>query len=414
MNSRLVLAMAISIACLRPAHAWINAPDLPPAPAVKKALLDHPSVREAALQLPLEQANRRRLAAGPYEYNVNVAGQRRKVNEPPDQFNEWAVGVDRTLRLPGKAKLDATLGDQGLVRAQLAYGNAIQSTARTLLKAWFGWLREKAQAGEWQTQLAVLREQLRVTALRAKKGDAAKLDVGLMEAAVAQADFALKQAQARERVAANEVAVQFPPIPLSEQAPRPVPEPLAQGLDYWRERVQQGSYELQLARAESERLRLTGARAAAERTPDPTVGLRYGSERGGDERIVTLNLSIPIPSAARSAAASAARTEWQMAAQREANVLQRLNTEAANQYVQAQGAYDSWQSMRVAADRMQSNADLTARAYQLGERGMLDVLVARRQLVEARLAARLAEIDAAEARYRLLLEANELWPMPAQ
>ena len=38
------------------------------------------------------------------------------------------------------------------------------------------------------------------------------------------------------------------------------------------------------ARAETERLRLLASRAAADRRPDPSIGVRLGSERGGAER----------------------------------------------------------------------------------------------------------------------------------
>lgn len=54
---------------------------------------------------------------------------------------------------------------------------------------------------------------------------------------------------------------------------------------------------------------------------------------------------------------------------------------------------------------------MTARAYALGEAGLTDLLIARRQAIEARLAATVARIDAAEARYGLLLDAHQLWPL---
>ncbi len=52
-----------------------------------------------------------------------------------------------------------------------------------------------------------------------------------------------------------------------------------------------------------------------------------------------------------------------------------------------------------------------ARAYALGEIGLADVLTARRLAIEARLAAITAQLEAAQARYRLLLDAHQLWPL---
>jgi hypothetical protein len=52
---------------------------------------------------------------------------------------------------------------------------------------------------------------------------------------------------------------------------------------------------------------------------------------------------------------------------------------------------------------------MTARAYQLGEGSLSDLLSNRRLANEAQLAARLVQLDALELRYRLLLDAHRLW-----
>ncbi len=58
---------------------------------------------------------------------------------------------------------------------------------------------------------------------------------------------------------------------------------------------------------------------------------------------------------------------------------------------------------------LRQNAELVARAYSLGESSLGETLVARRQALEASLAESLARLDANEARYRLLLDAHQLW-----
>ncbi len=54
---------------------------------------------------------------------------------------------------------------------------------------------------------------------------------------------------------------------------------------------------------------------------------------------------------------------------------------------------------------------MTARAYQLGEGSLSDLLTARRLANEAQLASRLTQLDALELRYRLLLDAHRLWDL---
>jgi outer membrane protein TolC len=58
---------------------------------------------------------------------------------------------------------------------------------------------------------------------------------------------------------------------------------------------------------------------------------------------------------------------------------------------------------------MTRSAELTARAYQLGEGSLGEVLTAQRLAIDARLAATSVQFEAVEARYRLLLDAHELW-----
>lgn len=64
-----------------------------------------------------------------------------------------------------------------------------------------------------------------------------------------------------------------------------------------------------------------------------------------------------------------------------------------------------------AAQAMRSNAELVAKAYSLGESSLSDSLSARRFALESSLAENLAQLDANEARYRLLLDAHQLWPL---
>ncbi len=404
-------ALLVTILIYAPNAVSADPTDLPALASVASALKLRPAVREAALQGNLADSNRQRLQAGPYELNVVMNAQRRRIGSPPDKYNEWDVGLERQLRLPGKARLDTEIGELGVAQAKLIYDQAIQSGARQLLKLWFSWARENTQSQEWQIQAELLREQLRITERRANKGDVARLDVGLAEAALAQADFSLQQARGRERLAANEITLQYPGIGLPDQLRLTTPEALARGLDYWRPLIQRNNADLNLAYSESKRLSLVSKRAVSDATPDPTLGMRYGSERSGEERIVGIGITIPIPIGTRSAAISAAQAEIQMAAQREAIVLQRGELDLANIFTQAQTALTSWQSMRSAAENIQRNADLMQRAYSLGERGLFDVLAARRQLIETRLTTTIAQIDAIEARYRLLFEAGELWPL---
>ncbi len=385
--------------------------DLPSAEVVDRVLAAHPSVQAAAAGVRAAQASRDQLVAGGHEFNVRLGAQQRRTDEDGQRFHEWDVGLERPLRLPGKARLDGEIGAQGVTRAELAHLDARHESARMLLKNWFGWLRSRAEAQQWEEQVALLRDQFNVIDKRVKAGDAARLDRHQAEAALAQAGAAHAQAQARSAIAANEVRLRFPGIALPERPVLREPQAPEQGAEFWREQILAHNHELALARTEARRGQLGAARSDADRQPDPTVGLRYASERSGAERIVGVSVAIPLPGQGRSAAADFSRANAEAAANREAGVLNKLEAEAANAWLAARSSHDNWQILRRAAERVEASAELVARGYALGEGGLSEVLIARRLAIESRLAATAAQLEAGEAHYRLLLDSHRLWPM---
>lgn len=385
-------------------------PDLPSQQTIKEAMDNSPMVQAAQAGIKLEEANARKLNAGPYEFTAKLTEQQRRVRES-GSFNEWDAALERGLRLPGKAAIDQQLGVQGISLAKLAYGDALHESGRDLLRRWFAWRQEHVQAKQWQNQVAALGEQLAIVRKRVVAGDAPQLEVSLSEAALAQAEYALRQAKLREQTAATDVTERYVEITLPGDPAVVEPEPLQEGLDYWREKILEHNHELALVRGEVQRAQLHLNRSSADKTPDPTVGINYSSERDGEEHVTGLFVSIPLPGEARRASESGALAQAEIAAHNEAKTLRRLGAEITNAYNSAVAAYDGWQKAKAAADGMQRNAELMTRAYSLGEMGLPEVLLARRQALEAGLAAALAQLNARESRYRLLLDAHQLWPL---
>lgn len=392
-------------AAAAPADAY---PDLPPQAVVASVLAGHPDVLAAKSGVRYEESNRSRLEAGEHEFSVSVGSARRRT-DTSRHLNEWDVAVERPIRLPGKARLDGELGELGVAQAQSSLGDAMHETARGLLRAWFGWLKARAQYDEWSSQVSLLRRQGEVAARRVRAGDAPRLEQTLAEASTAQAEAAALQAQLRASVAAAELTQHYPGIAPPEKPVLSSPAPLEKTLEYWRERILQHNHELAAARAEVKRRQTLIARSQAEEMPDPTVGVRHASESGGSERVTGVYLSIPLPGRARAAATEGARAQLDMAVQKEAALLRKLNAEISASHAGAAAAYAGWRKAQEAAQAMARNAELIARAYALGEAGLSDTLNARRLAVESRLASSTAQLDATEARYRLMLDAHLLW-----
>jgi outer membrane protein TolC len=395
-----------------PSLAAEPTPNLPPAEIVIRVLRANPVVQAAGSQLQAEEANRSRLESGQYEWNVRLGGQQRKTypnNNSNERFSEWNAALERPLRLPGKASVDAELGAAGVNLATTAQGDALHETSRNLLKSWFVWLRENAAAKQWAEQVALLGQQTRAVQRRQQLGDAAKLETIQGEAALAQAQAQHSQAQLRERTASEDLRRRFPGLPL--EAPARIAEPsVIEGEEAtWLAEILEHSHELGLARGETQKAQMLADRSRRDRLPDPTLGVHVSSERGGEEHVVGAYISIPLPGGARRSGADAAFARANAASFHEAYSVQNVSAAAGALYHSAKAARASWQANQGAAEKLTRAAEMTARAYQLGEGSLSDLLSNRRLANEAQLAARLAQLDALELRYRLLLDAHRLW-----
>lgn len=387
--------------------------DLPPRAQVAHALAANPLLEAAGARIEAAEAHSRGLAAGPHEWTLRLTEQRRTVRAPPEgRFGEWNLGLERSLRLPGKGELDRQLGAAGIHSARLQHGDAQHEARRLLLAGWFEWLREAAAVRQGQRQRELLARQAGLLARRVALGDAPRLERLQADAALAQAEAQLAQARGRADVAAEQLRRLYPTLRLPA-APAPLAPPAIEGdAAGWIAEILAHDHELGVARADSARARLAASRADAERWPDPGVAVHVGNERGGEERLVGLTLSIPLPGEGRRAEADMALAEARASAYREAAVLRRVEAGAAALYRRAGALAAGWQSQQRAADALSESAELSERAWQLGEGRLVDTLNARRLAHEAELAARLAQLDASEARYRLLLDAHRLWEEP--
>ena len=387
--------------------------DLPPEAAVRAAIESQPSVLAARAGVAEREAAARALEAGTYELNLRLSADRRHEEASDQNLPEYALDLERPFRIGRKAELDRQLGRQGVARAKLVVGDAVHEASRELLRGWFDWLRAAAQARDWGVQGQLLEQELDSVDRRVRRGDAPSQERLLAESAFEQASSQALLAQAKAEAAAVQLSTSFPGIAVPASAPPVELRPLEGDLQTWRARVVEHNHELAVARTEAKRLQVAAARADANRLPDPTLGLRASSERGGAEHTLGLSVAIPLPGEARAANARGASAEEEAALQREAAVLRRLEAQAGALYTIASRSYDAAQRAESAADGLRRNAELAARAYSLGELNLAEAIAARRFAVEARLAASLASLDAAEARYRLMLDAHELWPIDA-
>jgi outer membrane protein TolC len=394
---------------------WLAAPALaqnylPPDEQVHAALQAQPEVRAAAARVDAASATRRALAVGSPEFEASVTAQRRRVNDEARSYNEWEGQISRAIRLPSKTRLDEQIGDSTRDVAGRRREDAEPPAARRLLDAWMGWLRSALAAGQTAAQESLLEREKTALARRVALGDAARRELDLMSAEhalLAAQSITARDAALAARQTLNAV---FPPIVTPPEPPAlPEPQPLPDGLQAWRERIVSESAEIAIAEGEAARLSKVAERARANRTPDPTVGLRVLSERGGGERVAGVILSVPFGGSFRDALAETESANA-AAAEAEAAGVRRETEQAAWLVVQAADSQRrQWQAHQQALTAQTAAVTRTRRAWELGEASLGEYLLAQRNLHQARLAEAQARVDALQAALRVRVDAHQLW-----
>lgn len=403
------LIICLSIGLPAQAAVQLSAPDdLPAASAVDAVLDTHPDVRAAQARVAASRAEGRRLHAGENEYQAR-AGYTRRDERGASAMTDWQVGIERGLRLPGKAKLDGEAAAALLAQSLERVGEARHEAARDLLIAWYAALRGQSEAQAWREQAALLRQQREVVAKRIKAGDAARMEGAQAEAAVLQAEAEARRAESAAAEAVAGLSARFPglPAPTLQTGRLPV---LAGSAGEWVSAALEHSHELAILRHETERMRNQARRQQADLVPDPILGLHFSRERSGQDNLLGVSLALPLPGESRRARVDVANQEARALAHLEAAAQARIEGEIRIAHTRLQGALNRLEVQQAMALQLESYAELAWRAYQLGESTLWEALNARKSARDTRREAMLTRLDAHEAAARLLLDSHRLWP----
>ncbi len=411
MNTLLRRAICAALAMLPFA---VGAQDfLPPRELATSAIERHPDVLAAQARTDAAGAQARALELGSHGFEASVSPLRRSV-DGDGRFNEWEVEVSRGIRLPAKARIDRELGALTRDEADLALRGARRDVSLRLLAAWMAWLRTDAEARLQTEQHASLQAAREATRRRVDLGDAARLDLDLLDAEVALLHAtALRSDAARDR-ARRALASEFPALPLPERAPvLPEPEITDGTARPDRAGLVEASPAHRAADVSARRLDAAAERARAERRPDPSIGLRMLDEQRGHERSVGLVLSLPFGSRHLRALSSAAEAEA-LAGHEDARAkrvaIERGIDEAL---AEADTTVAQWRAQATALASAEAAARRTARAWELGEIALSERLLSERNHRDAAHQERLARADALEAMQRLRIDGELLWAQSA-
>ena len=380
--------------------AWAERADLPPAEMVARALDEHPLVTAAAARLSSARARSDMLRVGPQEVVVNSSLMRRNV-EREGGFDEFDTTVSRAVRLPGKAALDRQAGALGVEVAQNQMEDVRHQAALTLSGLWHDWITSAAHRRNDEEAVRALDEAAAAVRRRLALGDAAQLEVDQAMAALGQAQAQAASSLAQQEQAHATLAASYPEVSLPAVPPTLAsPEATQLDLSALRALVIARSHEIRAAERDAQRLEILARRARADRTPDPSMGVRLFSERGGAETGAGVVASIPLAGNYRRAADEEAMSEANAARLTLAAVQREIQAIADADRTNARARLEAWRSAEASALSASAAVDRTERGYKAGQIDLVDLLYARRQATEAR---RL-EIDARSAADRALLK----------
>jgi outer membrane protein TolC len=403
----LTLAFAMAVA------ASASAGHLPDPVAAEAALWASPAVMQARGEHAAQRLRGQSLERGRDEWMLGADVLSRRVDTPQDRYAEWGLALSRPLRLPARAAADRALAGALTSHAEASLGEALHESGRQLLALWFDWLDAASQTSLWQAQISIAEQQLAAVNTRIRLGEAPRSDRVNAEAALAQVRLQQRQTALRVSQAKNRLLAQFPGLPVAFDETLPQPETPEGTADAYVSAVMEHNHELFRARRQAEVLQAEARRFAKHRGVDPSVGVFYKNEAGGNEHVVGMNVGLTLPGAARRSDQQAAEQLATTAHEAAVRLEQRLREEARMDFETTVAQIENWQQAQRAEQALGEAARLAARAYALGEGSLDQVLINRRLALESRLVGQRVQLEALAAEARRKQVGHKRWPRDA-
>lgn len=410
-------ATAPSLQAALPALSDLPTPSLPHMVAVDQLLTDTPALQAAQSMQQAAVQSGAVLRAGKNEFTGQAQVQQRRIESPPDsgRYTEWQLLINRQLRLPSQATADGRMAEALNVSAQAAILSARQQFLGGMLTAWFAAQRAQADALLAQQDLDLIDAQVKALQRRQSLGDASVLELEQMQAEQARAQSALLLAQGKAASSRTALFVRYPVLAqdskLQGQADASELALPTLSAEQLRALAVRSNPLLAEQRAALQKAQAMAAQARAARTPQPTVGAYIGSERGGSERIVGLQFAIPFGGSARvsqerAALAEVDASQWQLR-----DLQAQTQAEFERLYANAQAQFGAVKATEQAALVQSQASNRMLRAYQLGEAGLSDWLLARRSALDSTRLVLQSRFDASESTAQLKLQTGLLYDM---
>jgi len=353
----------------------------------------------AAARMRIEEARGRILGASlPFSTNptIGVEGGRRSGGEA--SFTDYGVEVAQNLDLPSRRRARIDAANAGVAQEEQRAMETEREVLRDVATVWLRGLEARERADSATNGKHLADEALHIAERRYAAGDVAQLDVNLARTAVARGEAETRAASATLIGHVTQLQVLLgiaEPVTIGGSLRDTRTLATDDFITRAAERPDVRALDAEIAETEAEQ-RLT----KTLRWPD--FGLRASFKHEGEERVVLGGVGISIPAFNRGQEASAvARAR-----------LTRLHAErdALTRTIEAEvrGAIASHDALRGAVEQyertvlplIEENERLALESYDVGQIGLADLLLVRRESLEARrtfidqlIELRLAEVE---------------------
>ncbi len=298
----------------------------------------------------------------------------------PDDFE---VGISQTFELGGRGGSRRDIERAGLSRAQADAVQVERGVLRNVRAAFMRGLHSAERLRLARSMEADAGELVRIARRRHEAGDVAALDVNVASSAESRARAEVKAAEAAQASAFTEIRVLLV-LELSE--PLTLTGPFQEQREYNAAalvaavtgRPEIRALEAELLEAEAE-VRLGKGHA----WPDFTPALRY--ERDEGRRVLWAGLSVSLPLFDRGqqlravAEVRAERLRWELEARKRV-----LGTQVAGTLAQHDLRLAAVGELEANASTLADSETLARRSYEVGQIGLAELLLVRREAAEAR------------------------------
>lgn len=391
---------------------------LPPSSQVVKAITNSQTYRIGSEQAKISKLEGSLLKEGNYEWESSLGYRQRtdRTTTSRQNSNDYEIGLAKTVRLPGKAKLDHEAAENKITQGQILSRQAWADSTRQFLELWKDC---SIAASRKVVHDAFSLEASKFAEAQDKRYKLGEISLVEQQQATLYAKRMLAQAQLAALEAEHSLnrLVKLYPAFQSDDGPdacyssqnsRVSQLPESPPMDAWQKLLVENSPAWRLDKLNADYQQNRYRRSKQNTLADPTIGLMFAREQSNQEQIVGVSLSLPIGGPNRSLQSSIALSQSEQAQRQAEKSLVYAELQAAEQV-------ETYNLMRkqatLASDEAALAIDLAekmAKAYAFNEIGHTELQLAKQQAFESRLAQINSTIEAMNAYASIKLQMGDM------